>query len=282
MPTRVELSVILTTYERPLHLERSLASLAQQRGVDGRYEVVVVDDGSKDQTHDVVHAFARSANFPVQLTTHEHQGFRVSLCRNDGIRASAGAYCLISDSDCLFPPNHLEQHLRARKPGVVRAGNCFRLDQAATERLTVDDVKNGIYRRQISFGERFRMWRRWVSDVRYQIWHYPHRPKLFGFNIAVSREDLDAVNGFDEEFVGWGCEDDDFAARLRMAGRQIRSVVGYTQAYHLWHPVDSSHPSEWSKGTNVERLLRGQREVKCRQGLVDLSESRGAQSTRAA
>src|SRR3990172_291381 len=206
MPTELELSVILTTYERPLHLERSLASLALQQNMAGRFEVVVVDDGSKDRTHELVRRFARTVDFPVKLTTHEHQGFRVSLCRNDGVRASIGSYLLISDSDCLFPPHHLERHLRARKPGVVRAGNCFRLDRKSTERLTVADVVTGSYRREVSYVERWWLWRPWISDVRYQLRRHPIKPKLMGFNIAISREDLAAVNGFDEEYVGWGCE----------------------------------------------------------------------------
>ncbi|MEX2092154.1 MAG: glycosyltransferase [Pirellulales bacterium] len=271
MPTELELSVLLTTYERPLHLERSLASLALQQNMAGRFEVVVVDDGSKDRTRDVVHRFARTVDFPVKLTTHEHLGFRVALCRNDGVRASVGSYLLISDSDCLFPPHHLERHLRARKPGVVRAGNCYRLDGETTERLTVADVVAGSYRRSVSYVERWRLWRRWISDVRYQLRHHPIKPKLMGFNIAISRSDLEAVNGFDEEYVGWGCEDDDFAARLRMAGKHVRTAVGYTQAYHMWHPVDPSHPGAWSQGANVQRLLSGNREIKCRKGLVQYS-----------
>jgi glycosyltransferase involved in cell wall biosynthesis len=273
---KLELSVILTTYERPSHLERSLASLALQRNMAGRFEVVVVDDGSKDRTPEVVDRFSRSVDFPVKLTTHEHQGFRVSLCRNDGIRASVGSYVLISDSDCLFPPNHLEQHLRAQKPGVVRAGNCYRLDRAATERLRVTDVIAGTYCSQISYAERWRVWRGWIGDVRYQLRRHPLKPKLMGFNIAISRSDLEAVNGFDEQYVGWGCEDDDFAARLRMAGKRVRTVVGYTQAYHMWHPVDPSYPAVWSQGANVERLLHGKRDVKCRKGLIDYSATVGA------
>jgi len=282
MPTELELSVLLTTYERPLHLERSLASLALQQNMAGRFEVVVVDDGSKDCTHEVIRRFARTVDFPVKLTTHEHQGFRVSLCRNDGVRASVGSYLLISDSDCLFPPQHLERHLRARKPGVVRAGNCFRLDRESTERLTVADVQAGKYRRAISYVERWRLWRRWISDVRYQLRRHPIKPKLMGFNIAISRSDLETVNGFDEEYVGWGCEDDDFAARLRMAGKHVRTAVGYTQAYHMWHPVDPSHPGAWSQGANVERLLSGKREIKCRKGLVELPERQINPTTRAA
>jgi glycosyltransferase involved in cell wall biosynthesis len=275
MSTELELSVILTTYERPAHLERSLASLAIQRGVEGKYEVVVVDDGSKDRTHEVVHNFARTAKFPVKLTTHEHDGFRVSLCRNDGIRASEGKYILISDSDCLFPPNHLARHLDARRPQVVRAGNCYRLERDATEKLTVGDVAQGSYQQRVPLMERYRVWRRWISDVRYQLRGTPNKPKLLGFNIAVSREDLDAVNGFDEEYVGWGCEDDDFAARVRMAGCKIRTAAGYTVGYHMWHPVDPSYPGVWSMGANVGRLLNTPRQIQCVRGLRDFSQDAG-------
>ena len=143
---KLELSVILTTYQRPDHLERSLASLALQRAVAGRFEVIVADDGSEDRTHTVVRNFMRTADFPLKFITHPHRGFRVSLCRNDGVRASIGQYLLFSDSDCLFPPNHLERHLAARRPGVVRAGNCLRLDHDAT--VTAAQVIDQLARRQ--------------------------------------------------------------------------------------------------------------------------------------
>jgi GT2 family glycosyltransferase len=282
MPTEPELSVILTTYERPDHLERSLASLALQKHVTGRFEVVVVDDGSKDRTHEVVRKFARSVDFPVKMTTHEHQGFRVALCRNDGIRASAGSYVLISDSDCLFPPRHLERHLRARRPSIVRAGNCFRLDRKTTEGLTVSDVAAGRYQRAVSSVERWRLWRRWMTDVCYQLRPHPIKPKLMGFNIAISRIDVEEVNGFDEDYVGWGCEDDDFAIRLRMAGKRVRTAAGFTQAYHMWHPIDPSNPGVWTAGANVSRLLDAKREIKCRNGLVKLKDTVPLNPARAA
>ncbi len=112
MPTNLELSVVLTTYQRPEHLERSLASLAHQQSMKGRFEVIVADDGSADRTHSIVREFSRSASFPVKLATHPHGGFRVALCRNDGVRASTAPYLLFSDSDCIFPADHLHQHLR--------------------------------------------------------------------------------------------------------------------------------------------------------------------------
>jgi GT2 family glycosyltransferase len=270
MQTNLELSVVLTTYQRPEHLERSLASLALQRSMEGRFEVIVADDGSTDRTHSIVREFSRTAKFPVKLTTHPHGGFRVALCRNDGVRASSAPYLLFSDSDCIFPPDHLHQHLRARKAGIVRAGDCFRLDEEPTNRLDVAAIESGEYCNWISGEERQRIRRRRIKDQCYRLMGHPRKPKLTGCNIAISRVDLEAVNGFDQDFVGWGCEDDDLAFRLRKAGMRIGSVLGYTCAYHMWHATDPSRPASWVDGPNVMRLRHADRPIRCSAGIVRL------------
>jgi GT2 family glycosyltransferase len=273
MPTNLELSVVLTTYQRPEHLERSLASLAHQQSMKGRFEVIVADDGSADRTHSIVREFSRSASFPVKLATHPHGGFRVALCRNDGVRASTAPYLLFSDSDCIFPADHLHQHLRARKPGIVRSGDCFRLDQEATDRLDLAAISSGEYSHWISAEERQRIRRRRIKDQCYGFMGHPAKPKLTGCNIAISRVDLEAVNGFDENFVGWGCEDDDLAFRLRKAGMRIGSVLGYTCAYHMWHATDPSRPTNWIDGPNVRRLRHTDRPIRCSAGLVQFIDN---------
>jgi GT2 family glycosyltransferase len=253
-------------------LERSLASLALQQSMEGKFEVIVADDGSADRTHNIVREFSRSAKFPVKLTTHSHSGFRVALCRNDGVRASSAPYLLFSDSDCIFPPDHLLQHLRARKPGIVRSGDCFRLDQEATDRLDVAAIASGEYQRWISSEERQRIRRRRIKDQFYRLMSHPRKPKVTGCNIAISRVDLEAVNGFDENFVGWGCEDDDLAYRLRKAGMRIGSVLGYTCAYHMWHATDPSRPANWIDGPNVRRLSYMDRPTRCSAGLIHIRD----------
>jgi glycosyltransferase involved in cell wall biosynthesis len=270
MPSQLEIAVVLTTYERPTHLERSLMSLAQQRGVAGKFEVIVADDGSSDHTQNVVHKFARSADFPIKWVSHPHGGFRVALCRNDGVRASSAPYLLFTDGDCIFPADHLVQHLVARRPGIIRAGDCVRLDQESSERIDEDTIASGEFCAWVSRAERKRLFRKKVKERCYQLMRHPLKPKLTGFNIGISRDDLEAVNGFDESFVGWGCEDDDLAFRLRKSGRRIVSVLPYTYGYHLWHPTDPSHPTKWTKGPNYWRLENLNRPIKCQFGLVSM------------
>jgi glycosyltransferase involved in cell wall biosynthesis len=225
MATELDLAVILTTYQRPAHLQRSLASLALQRGVAGRYEVVVTDDGSQDETPNVVAEFARTADFPVRFTTHPHDGFRPARSRNDGVRESRAEYLVLADGDCVFPPDHLAKHLLARRDGVVRAGWCHRLSREASEAIDQAAIAAEKYRHCTSLYDRWRMGRKWLSEVVYQSFGHPYKPKLTSWNIGVSRHDYEFVNGFDEMFVGWGCEDDDFAMRLRRAGVRVRTPI---------------------------------------------------------
>ena len=57
-----------------------------------------------------------------------------------------------------------------------------------------------------------------------------------GCNLAIWREDLVAVNGYNEAFVGWGREDSELSLRLMNAGLKRVDVRGWAICYHLWHP----------------------------------------------
>jgi hypothetical protein len=60
-----------------------------------------------------------------------------------------------------------------------------------------------------------------------------------GCNLAIWRDDLIRVNGYDEAFVGWGREDSELAARLINSGGLRRDLRGWALCYHLWHPPAS-------------------------------------------
>jgi glycosyltransferase involved in cell wall biosynthesis len=265
---RLQASLVLSTYQRPEHLRRSLISLSHQQDVDGQFEVVVADDGSTDGTADLVYVFARTAKFPLQFTTHEHRGFWLSRSRNNGARVSRSTYLIFSDGDCLFPPHFVAQHLRLRRPGLACSGDRARLDEVATERLNSAVIAAGGYQSWISWAERRRQWKRWLKDRFYQTIHHHAKPKLTGCNIGVWRSDFERINGFDEHFKGWGCEDDDLAQRLRAAGVRIVSVLRQAQPYHMWHPTHLTVPPKWRDGPNVAYYLRPNKPTRCVAGLV--------------
>ncbi|MBX3424691.1 MAG: glycosyltransferase [Pirellulales bacterium] len=265
-----EIAVIVSTFQRPGHLRRSLASLAAQRGVEGRFEAIVVDDGSRDETPQVVAEFAASAPFRVEFATHPHAGFQLAKCRNAGIRLARAPYLLFTDGDCIFPAEHLQRHLAAARPGVVRAGDCVRLEEAVSAAIGPEQIADGSFVRLSREAEDWSRIRsaRWRAPF-YQLIRHPVRPKLVGCNIAAWKSQLEAINGFDERFVGWGCEDDDLAARLRRSGARIASILHRTVAYHLWHAPHSTTPAVWSDGANVAYYQRPARLTRCLSGLAE-------------
>jgi glycosyltransferase involved in cell wall biosynthesis len=262
-----EIALLISTYQRPAHLRLALASVASQQGVPGRMEVVVTDDGSTDETHAIVEEFARSVPFRVAFTTHPHTTFRLSRCRNEGVKASTSPYLLFLDGDCLLPGDHVRTHLLHRRPGTVMAGDCCRLDEPTSGRLTSDVVRSGQFPQWAPRKELRRLAKQDRAARFYRLIRHPTKPKIIGNNVGIWRSDYLRVNGYDENFQGWGCEDDDLRHRLRRAGVQIASILRWTHTYHVWHAPDCTMPANWKQGANVPYFLRKGRLTRCRNGL---------------
>ena len=264
----MDIAIIVSTFERPAHLACCLAALDAQRGVDGRYEVVVTDDGSRDGTLAVVREMARRVRYPLSFTTHDHHGFRLARCRNEGVAASTAPYLLFTDGDCLLPPDHVLVHLRARRSGVVIGSDCARLDAEASARLGPDCIHGGRFGRLVRTGERLRLAGKAIRAKAYEFAGLPMRPRLSGNNIAIWRHDFERVNGFDERFVGWGYEDRDLQDRLERIGLKVRSVLWRTSPVHVWHPPAPTFARNGEGTANQRYFKTSNRPTFCIDGLV--------------
>ncbi len=230
-------------------------------------ELVVTDDGSSDETQRVVEDFARSVPFRVGFTTHPHTTFRLSRCRNEGARASTAGYLLFLDGDCILPPDHVRIHLQRRRPDLVMAGDCCRMDEQASRRVSSEAIRSGAFRNWAPASELKRLRKLDRASRFYRLVRHPTKPKLIGNNVGIWRADFERINGYDENFQGWGCEDDDLRHRLRKASVHIESILRWTFTYHIWHPPDVTAPTSWKQGANVDYLLRKGRLTRCRNGL---------------
>ncbi len=262
-----EIAVVVCTYQMPRHLSRVLQSLAQQT-LATRMELVVSDDGSSDETQELVAEYAQRANFPVHFITHARDGFQLSRCRNDGFRATCAPHVLFLDGDCLVPPDHLQQHLAFLRPGVVTNGYCLRLDQPTSEQITLESVRRGAFTQLRPRGELRKLAMMQLKASFYNLIRHPSKPNLRGGNVGICRDDFLRVNGLDENFRAWGGEDDDLGWRIRAAGLRIESVLHRTRTYHLWHPPSPTKVDKHHQQHHFDYLYRSFRLTRCLDGIV--------------
>ena len=136
-----------------------------------------------------------------------------------------------------------------------------------SQRIDLSSIENGswldIVPRKLTFTLQQTYWK----SRYYETIHHATKPRIVGNNFGVWRQALEAINGFDERFQGWGCEDDDVGLRLKAAGQRIKTILAQTHAFHLWHPNDPSRTDAWQDGQNVKYFQRPIQLRRCLQGM---------------
>jgi glycosyltransferase involved in cell wall biosynthesis len=115
-------SVIICTFNRAHLLPRALDSVLQQS--ESSWELIVVDDGSTDNTPETVCRYLQLAP-NIRYVAHSNRGLAIS--RNVGIAAAIGEYVTFLDSDDWYTPDHLalRRNVLAQNPGVeLLHGGC--------------------------------------------------------------------------------------------------------------------------------------------------------------
>jgi glycosyltransferase involved in cell wall biosynthesis/peptidoglycan/xylan/chitin deacetylase (PgdA/CDA1 family) len=119
--TSIELSVVVPTYNRASLLERCLGALAALDEPVAGLEVVVVDDGSTDETPRVLERHA--SLLPLRFERQANRGQAAAL--NRGIRLARGEICLFLDDDVIAAPRLAVEHAQTQRAsgGAIALGN---------------------------------------------------------------------------------------------------------------------------------------------------------------
>lgn len=104
----MEVSVVITAYNRAEYLEEAVRSVMRQTFQD--FEIIVVDDGSTDNTRELI---SKLANPKIRYIYQSNQG--TGAARNTGLRHSRGRFIAILDADDVWLPEKLEMQIKAFK-----------------------------------------------------------------------------------------------------------------------------------------------------------------------
>jgi len=233
MISQLKISLVVSVYNQVRFLELWLAAIARQ--TIAPLEILIADDGSNSEIGTIIALFRSKLPFPVHHIWHEDRGFRKNMILNKALAAASGNYIVLTDIDCLPHPRFIEDHAAlAEKNFWVQGRRCY-LSEASSGSMTggapVPSLRLSLTGQLSGVMKGFRFPIALVKK------NFEHRG-IIGCNMAIWRDDLLALNGWDEEYEGWGLgEDSDLGARLYHSGRARKLVYGRAIIYHLHHPT---------------------------------------------
>jgi len=227
----MRISVIVITYNWPQALRLVLRALARQSMPAD--EVIVTDDGSGADTRELLVAVAK--NYPTRLVylRQPDDGARMSRARNRGIAAARGDYCVFLDGDMLAHRNFIADHRAFAQRGCfVQGSRVLTGQRCAAHLLARQQIDLGFFAADI---ERRRHTLRVPLLARAYARPHTREGGIKSCNWGFWRDDLLALNGFNEAMTGWGREDNELALRAFHLGLQRRDLRFAGLALHLWH-----------------------------------------------
>ena len=199
----VYISVVVPTYNGEKTIKKTIEALLSQK-TEKSYEVIVVDDGSTDETPYII------KRYPVKIITQKNAG--PSAARNTGWKAASGEIVAFTDSDCVPVPGWIEALSKPfEDPSVGGVGGTYETENIGSLLATY-------------VGE----------DIKFRHDRLGKEIEATGtFSAAFRKKLLERVGGFDETYKKATAEDFDLCFAIRKTRHKIihepNAIVGH---YH--------------------------------------------------
>lgn len=201
-------SIIIPLYNRPQEINELLDTLTRQTYT--RFEVLVIEDGSKLRAEDIVRSYENRLDVKYFEKPNSGQGF----ARNYGFERAQGDYFIIFDSDCLIPANYLEIVADRLSHDYL---DCYGGPDAAHPSFTP-------VQKAISYAMTSPFTTGGIRGNKKGIGQFHPR----SFNMGVSRKVWEAVGGFIIPYLG---EDIEYSIRIHTKGFKI-GLIPDAKVYH--------------------------------------------------
>jgi glycosyltransferase involved in cell wall biosynthesis len=231
----MKITLIITTFNWKEALELSILSVFEQTRLPK--EIIIADDGSDNDTRQLVESLQKISPTPIIHSWQQNKGFRLSRSRNRALTIAKGDYIVLIDGDIIIEKNFIADHIEASKKGYFVQGSRVLLNNHSTKRALQNKkifpclTDSGVENRKNCIR----------STLLSKLFSFPSK-RLSGIktcNFAFWKEHAEIVNGFNEDFIGWGREDSEFTARMLHSGTKRHNIKFKALAYHLYHKTNS-------------------------------------------
>jgi len=252
-------TLVASTYNWPEALELLLLSVLNQSVLPN--EVIIADDGSGEDTKNLIENFKKTFPVPLVHIWQEDLKNRKSRIMNKAIAAAKYDYIVEIDGDIILNKHFIEDHLAYAQKGHYLFGSRVNIQEKllpelfSEKNIDFNFFSKGIKKRSRTMRIPFLM--NFAKSVD------KCSKKLRGCNMSFWKEDFIKINGYNESIVGWGMEDSEMIQRLHnieIKGKRLK----YTGiVYHIYHkeqsrnnvPVNSEIENQTIKNklTSVEK-----------------------------
>lgn len=253
----MKISIIVTVYNRFKYVENILQCLLAQTVQP--YEVIFADDGSKEDLKKILIKYKEKAKFKIKHIYQEDLGFRKSKVCNNAVLESEGEYIIFLDQDAIFPNNLIECFISKEKENsfsILRViwsthDEMLKIQEKLNEKKEYKEALEVIEKIQ------FKKLKKWLLKDKYNNLRYRFKLRdrgtgLMGIGFGLYKKDYIKINGYDEDFEGWGGEDADLGLRLYYSGLKSVSFSTKLPAIHMCHPLD---PTKISNEDNNKTIF---------------------------
>ena len=231
----MKLTLIVTTYNWPESLLLVMESIKKQTILPD--ELIIADDGSGEKTRDLINDFKKDSGLNIIHSWQDDVGFRVARSRNKAIFKSSGDYIVLIDGDTILHSNFVKDHICNAESGFFVQGSRVLLSRKLTKKaLAGKKINFSFFTSQLNNRKNSIH-----SGLLSKIFSSKknHLDGIKSCNMAFYREDCLNINGFNNEFEGWGREDSEFVVRLINSGVKRKNVRFNAIQFHLWHNENS-------------------------------------------
>lgn len=252
----MQISVILSTYNQPNHLDLVLTGYRVQ--TDQNFEIIIADDGSKSETAEVVKKHQKLAHLVIHHLWQEDNGFRKTTILNKAIKLSTSDYLIFSDGDCVPRCDFVEMHRKFAETEHYVTGAYNRLSLETTERVTTHLIESKrlfspFWLASNGYIPKKGFLRIILPNILGQLLDNFGKVdfgRFTGGNASCFRSDAMAIDGFNEDMT-YGREDREFGTRLCNFGLTSKRLKHSTYVLHLEHERPYANEDVNSKNLKI-------------------------------
>ena len=260
--SEIAISVIISTYNATEWLEKVLVGYNQQ--TFSNFEIVIADDGSTQETADLLTRMKQEVSYPVVHVWQEDDGFQKSRILNKAVLACSGQYIVMSDGDCIPRADFLQIHEDHKERGYFLSGGYFMLPMDISKQISNDDIAQQkcfdvSWLKANGLKGSFKNNKLSAGPVKAKVLNAitPTNASWNGHNASGWKEDIVAVNGFDER-MQYGGQDRELGERMMNKGIKSKQIRYSAVVIHLDHPRGYKNEASIKKNRAIRDETKGQ------------------------